>query len=77
MTDTTAPERTEATIARWRAVITYRSENGPVDVEHAMTELDEIWELVERGPDWNTIENINITLDLVSLPGMTLEDVGL
>ena len=77
MTDTTAPQRTEATIARWRAVITYRGKNGPVDVEHAMTELDEIWELVERGPDWNTIENINITLDLVSSPGMTLEDAGL
>lgn len=47
---------------RWRAVIHYRSDKGPVDVRHDIEELDELHNLVELGPDWNSIERIEITL---------------
>ena len=46
--------------ARWRAVVHYRSEVGTVDVEHWVEELDEIHDLVERGPHWDTIKKITI-----------------
>lgn len=59
---------------RWRATIVYRSEHGPVDVEHEIEELDEIAELVEAGPDWNTIVNINIVLERQMIPGLTVEE---
>jgi hypothetical protein len=47
---------------RWHAVVNYRSDNGVVDVHHDIDELGEIEQLVERGPDWNTITEITITL---------------
>jgi hypothetical protein len=47
---------------RWLATITYKSESGLVPVEWDIIELDEIAELVEAGPDWNTIEKIEIVL---------------
>lgn len=59
---------------RWRATIVYRSEHGPVDVEHEIEELDEIAELVEAGPDWNTIVHINIVLARQLMPGLTVEE---
>jgi hypothetical protein len=64
----------EVTTARWKAVIYYRSEAlGLVDVEHGIEELEELQDIVERGPDWNTIDRITITLDRVCTEGMTLE----
>ncbi len=59
---------------RWRAVITYHSQSGPVDVTHEIEELDEIADLVERGPDWNCIADIRITLSQPIVEGMTLEE---
>ena len=47
---------------RWIADITYRSESGPVDVRHHMEELEDLQNIVERGPDWHCIEDIRITL---------------
>lgn len=47
---------------RWKAVATYNSEAGPVDIEHDIEELDEIADLIERGPDWNSLIDIRITL---------------
>lgn len=35
--------------------LTYRSERGPVDVDHHIEELDELWGLIERGPNWNAL----------------------
>lgn len=59
---------------RWTANVIYRSANGPVSVIHDIEELDEISDLVERGPDWNSIEKIEIILALVSEPGLLVED---
>lgn len=45
---------------RWKATIFYRSENGPVDVEHELDEVGDIHDVVEKGPHWDTIERIEI-----------------
>lgn len=47
---------------RWLVTINYKTESGTCDVSHTIEELDEIADLVERGPDWNAIENIVIEL---------------
>lgn len=59
---------------RWKAVATYRSNTGPVDVCHDIEELEEIQELIERGPDWNALIDIRITLARPIYEGVTLED---
>jgi hypothetical protein len=48
---------------RWLAVITYRSPNGPIDVDHHFEEMGELHSIVERGPDWNEIERIEVRLN--------------
>ncbi|CAL8981523.1 hypothetical protein RHODGE_RHODGE_02852 [Rhodoplanes serenus] len=45
---------------RWTAVIIYRSQAGIVDVVHDIDEICDLDNLVERGPDWDTIESITI-----------------
>ena len=40
---------------RWKVTLIYRSKVGPVDVEHFVEELDEIADLIEAGPDWNSL----------------------
>jgi hypothetical protein len=60
---------------RWVAVVSYRSERGPIEVDHHFEELDELGALIERGPDWNTIIDIKITLNphRVGYPDDTVE----
>lgn len=58
---------------RWKAVLTYQTENGPLDVEHFFEEMFELHEIVERGPDWNTLIDIRVTLSRVLSPGLTVE----
>lgn len=58
---------------RWRACIHYRTEAGVVDVEHLIEELEELQDIVERGPDWNTIVKIEVTLHRISEPMLTVE----
>ena len=43
---------------RWIAIVTYRSTSGPIEVDHHFEELEELHALIERGPDWNTIDTI-------------------
>ena len=61
---------------RWHAVVRYRSEQFPagVDVPHDIEELEELQDIVERGPDWHTIENITITLQRKVSGELTLEE---
>jgi hypothetical protein len=49
---------------RWMAEIIYT--HGGCDI-FRMEELEEIDEIVERGPDWNTIDRIVITLNRPTL----------
>lgn len=58
---------------RWTAVVTYRTNNGPVDVEHEIEELEDLHDLIERGPDWNTIVSIVITYNRQHYDGLTVE----
>lgn len=63
-------------ILRWKVVATYRSEAGPIDVTHEVEELFEVHNLIERGPDWNALASIRITLATPACPGMTLEEAA-
>lgn len=75
----TAPvlTRPEVGTARWKATIFYRSESGQlVDVEHGIEELGELEDIVERGPDWNTIAGITLQLDRKSDPDLTIEQAA-
>lgn len=65
--------RPEAMTARWKAVVYYRTFKGLLDIEHPLEELDELQDLVERGPDWNCIDHITITLDRRSYD-LTIEE---
>lgn len=58
---------------RWQVTIWYRTNGGSLDVQHAVEEIDDVAVLVERGPDWNTIEKIEIELARKSDPNLTLE----
>lgn len=68
-------ERITEQNARWKAVIEYRSENGPMMVERYFDELFELHDFVERGPDWNAIVRIETTLNRYSqdIPRITVE----
>jgi hypothetical protein len=46
---------------RWKAVVHYRTDAGPVDVTHELEEIMDLHDLVERGPHWDTILRIEIT----------------
>jgi hypothetical protein len=45
---------------RWHAMVTYRTDVGPIAVEHDLAELDDLHALVERGPHWDTVQEIAI-----------------
>ena len=47
---------------RWTATVTYSTDAGPVNVIHEIEELDELQDLIERGPDWNASVDIRIVL---------------
>jgi len=59
---------------RWLATIYYRSDAGGVDVDHDIEELEELHDIVERGPDWNTIDKIVVTLARKADERMTIEE---
>jgi len=59
---------------RWIATIYYRTDNGVVDVEHRLSELDELHDVVERGPHWDCVIEIRITrADHVTSDTLTVE----
>lgn len=58
---------------RWRAVVTYFSEDGNVDVEHFIEELADIHDVIERGPNWYAIKDIVITLNCAEGARITLQ----
>ena len=46
---------------RWRAVAYYRTDAGIIDVEHEIKELEELQEIIERGPSFGAIDKIEVT----------------
>jgi hypothetical protein len=71
--ETSGPQRTTDPTHRWHAVVGYKTDGGVVDVHHDIDELEEIQMLVERGPDWNTVTEITITLAIRSHDDLTVE----
>ncbi len=60
---------------RWLAKITYRTDGGPVEVEHAMEEIAELHDLVEHGPHWDAIVRIEIErVGHSTSPTLTIEE---
>lgn len=55
---------------RWKAIVWYRTENGPLAVTHDIEEIEELHDLVERGPHWDTIIDITINLSEPSEYGL-------
>ena len=66
----------EDTLLRWDVTIWYRTKNGAIDVVHHVEEIHEVHDLIERGPDWNTIEHIEIRLARACEPDLTIEDTA-
>lgn len=58
---------------RWLATITYRTDDGPVGVDHAIEEIEDLHDIVERGPNFYAIEKIEIVLARDIEPGLTVE----
>ena len=58
---------------RWTVTVFHRSGCNLLAVAHAIEELGDLGEIIEGGPDWNTIDRIEIRLARVTTPGMTIE----
>jgi uncharacterized protein YllA (UPF0747 family) len=61
---------------RWIATIFYRSDAGLVDVDHDFEEIEELHSIVERGPDWHTIDRIEVRLVRSIIGKITLEQAA-
>ena len=66
-------ERSPSVPPRWTAVVWYRTDAGLVDVEHLIEELDMLHDLVESGPDFHTIDRIEIRHTKNPCPTETIE----
>jgi hypothetical protein len=45
---------------RWVGTIYYRTDAGLINIELEMDELEELQEIVERGPNWFALERIEV-----------------
>lgn len=73
MSNIVALRRNAVNPDRWTASITYRSERGPAVVQYQFEELEDLHQIVEAGPDWHTIEFIDVRLTNNRNPDMTVE----
>lgn len=62
------------THVRWVATVHYRSQAGVIDVQHDLLEIEELHDLVERGPHWDTIDRIEIVRADGRARALTLEE---
>lgn len=64
--------------APWTVTIFYRTKSGvPLDVEHEIYELEEIAQIVDLGPDWQTILRICVDYNYQAKTDATIEDIML
>lgn len=59
---------------RWKARLFYRRTEGIEEEVCELEELDELADIVEAGPHWDTLQVIAIHRINPTLPGLTLED---
>ena len=45
---------------RWQASVIYRTDQGPVDVVRDIEEIEDLHDLVEAGPHFDTVQEIRI-----------------
>ena len=69
-----APAHTR--IVRWIAIVNYRTESGVVDVQHDLEELSDLHDLVEAGPHWDTIINIDVRRSDLSFASLPVEEAA-
>jgi len=63
---------------RWQVEIIYASNDGDEPVWHAVDEIEELQEIVERGPNFYAIKQIVIKPDASLIGGpLTLETANL
>lgn len=55
-------------LLRWNVTITYRTDRGPMDVDHSVAEFEEIHDLIERGPSFEAIERVVATYAFGVIP---------
>lgn len=48
---------------RWKAVIEYGHDNGPIVIEHYFEEITDLHNIIEHGPNWNTLIRCTVTLN--------------
>jgi len=72
---TIAATKPFVTNPRWAATVHYRADAGLVDVTHDLDEIEELHDLVERGPHWDTIDRIVIVRAVAGSPlTLTVEE---
>ena len=47
-------------LKRWRVCVTYRTEEGYAEVETDLEELEDLHDLVETGPHFDTVVGIRV-----------------
>ncbi len=45
---------------RWRAIISYRSERSTLNEEYFLEEIEDLHDVVERGPHFDTVLKIEV-----------------
>jgi hypothetical protein len=55
-------KRAKAQRKRWHVAIKYRTRTIPTQ-QFDLEDLFDLHDLIERGPDWNHIRNITVTLN--------------
>lgn len=60
-------------LARWLATIHYMTDAGSLQVDHAIEDLEDLHDIVERGPNFYAIERIEIVIANNIEPGLTVE----
>jgi hypothetical protein len=67
-------------LARWHAVVHYRTVAGTLDVEMYVEEIEDLHDRIEKGPHWDTVELIEIRrvnhTDSAKLTLEQAEDLG-
>lgn len=58
---------------RWHAIVTYRTEAGPFTLDHDFEELEDLHDIIERGPNWHCIIDIVVTLMRRTSANLTVE----
>ena len=61
---------------RWMASINYRSNQGIVGIMVGFEEFDDLGDVIEQGPHWDTVESITITRLRDARDDLTIEQAA-